>query len=85
MQRTIEVSHEGTHYPTQGQMRAALNAALKDEDVKVEGDVDYFLAENVSGGTSKVRATFTEAKPAAKPAAGKVKDDRTMTYGGKSD
>lgn len=58
MQRTIEVTHEGTHYPTNRQLRTALDAALKDEDVKIDGDVDYFIVENVSGGTSKVRATF---------------------------
>ena len=73
MQRTIEVTHEGTHYPTNRQLRAALDAALKDEDVKVDGDVDYFVVENVSGGTSKVRATFTEAKV-----------DRTKTVGGRA-
>lgn len=73
MQRTIEVTHEGTHYPTQAQMRAALNAALKDEDVKVDGDVDYFVTLNVSGNKSMVRATFTEAKV-----------DRTKTVGGRA-
>ena len=72
MQRTIEVTHEGTHYPTNSQLRAALNAALKDEDVKIDGDVDYFIVENTSGGTSKVRATFEVVEP-----------QRTKTVGGK--
>ena len=79
MQRTFEVEHEGTHYPTNTQLRHALNAALKDDDVTIDGDVEYFMVENTSGGPSKVRATFTEGK--AKPPA---KDDKTMTYGGKA-
>ena len=77
-QRTFEVAHEGTHYPTNTQLRHALNAALKDDDVTIDGEVEYLLVENTSGGPSKVRATFTEGK--AKPPA---KDDKTMTYGGK--
>lgn len=83
MQRTFEVTHEGTHYPNNSQLRHALNAALKDDDVTIDGDVDYFLVENTSGGTSKVRATFTEGKPAPKtPAKPEAKTDRTKTVGG---
>ena len=76
-QKTFEVEHAETHYPTNAQLRHALNAALKDDDVTIDGDVEYFLVENTSGGPSKVRATFTEGKKAP------AKDDRTMTAGGK--
>ena len=73
MQRTFDVTHEGTHYPTNAQLRRALNSVL--DGVEIDGDVDYFLVENTSSGPSKVRATFNEGKPA--------KDDRTMTVGGR--
>ena len=73
-QKTFEVTHEGTHYPTNRQMHAALDAALKDEGVKIDGDVDYFLVENTSGGTSKVRATF-ESEPVSNTGGGSASAD----------
>lgn len=75
MQRTIEVAHEGTHYPTNTQLRAALNATLKDEGIRIDGDVDYFVVENVSGGTSKVRATFEGIEPQRTKTVGVKKAD----------
>lgn len=75
MQRTIEVTHEGTHYPTNRQLRDALNAALKDEGVKIDGDVDYFIVENTSGGPSKVRATFEGIEPQRTKTVGVKKAD----------
>ena len=74
MQRTIEVTHAGTHYPTSRQMHAALVELLKDDDVTIDGDVDYFLVENTSGGTSKVRATF-ESEPVSNTGGGSASAD----------
>ena len=70
MNRTFEVEHPGQHYPTDAQNAAALRAVLKDEGLKLSGSPEYFLAENTSGGPSKVRATFDveEAAPAPKAA-----------------
>lgn len=56
--RTFDVEHEGTHYPTDAQMKASLRAVLKDEDLKLAGDPEFLVVENTSGGPSKVRATF---------------------------
>jgi FKBP-type peptidyl-prolyl cis-trans isomerase (trigger factor) len=82
--RTVSVDHPETHYPTDAQSAAALRAALKEEGLKVVGDVEYSHVETTSGGPSKVRATF-ESEPAAKadtkPA--EAKTDRTKTVGGK--
>ena len=75
MQRTYDVTHEGTHYPTNRQLRDALNAAIKDEGVKIDGDVDYFLVENTSGGPSKVRATFEGIEPQKTKTVGVKKAD----------
>ena len=93
MNRTFSVDHPETHYPTDAQSAAALRAALKEEGLKVVGDVEYSHVETTSGGPSKVRATF-ESEPSsntgggsasadarnAKPA--EAKTDRTKTVGG---
>lgn len=84
-QRTFDVEHEGTHYPTDKQMHAALVELLKAEDLKIDGSVGFVVVENTSGGPSKVKATIEKTmtyggRKAPKP---KPKDeDATMTYGG---
>ena len=75
-QRTYEVSHEGTHYPTDKQMHAALVESLKAEDLKIDGSVEFLVVENTSGGPSKVRATFeTSARTTTKTIGGKKAPD----------
>ena len=69
MQRTIEVEHPGTHYPTEAQNREALIGALKGDGLKVAGTPEFVLVVNTSGGPSKVRATFEAV-------------ERTKTVGG---
>lgn len=71
--RTFPVEHEGTHYPTDAQSAAALRAVLKDEGLKLSGSPEYFLVENVSGGPSKVRATFDVEEAASEPKASEKK------------
>jgi hypothetical protein len=88
--RTFEVEHEGTHYPTDKQMHAALVAALKAEDLKIDGSVEFLVVENTSGGPSKVKATIERTMTAGgrKTAPKPKKDDdvdATMTAGGSSD
>ena len=65
--RTFDVDHPGTHYPTDAQSAAELRKLLKANGLKLSGDASFFLVENTSGGPSKVRATFeTEDETAAK-------------------
>lgn len=83
MQRTFEVLHSETHYPTDAQMRGVLSQLLKGEGLKVVGDVEYSHVETTSGGPSKVRATFESEPVAAAKAAEPAAKTTTKTVGGK--
>lgn len=73
-QKTIEVSHPGTHYPTDAEILSTLRDALKADGLKLVGDATFLVVENTSGGPSKVRATF-ETEDTAKPKAAAKADD----------
>lgn len=81
--RTVSVDHPETHYPTDAQSAAALRAALREEGLKVVGDVEYSHVETTSGGPSKVRATFESEPVAAAKAAEPATKTTTKTVGGK--
>lgn len=80
-QRTFDVEHPETHYPTEAAMRAALRELLKEDGEKFVGDPEFAHVVTTSGGPSKVRATF-ESEPAtvAKPES----KTTTKTVGGKA-
>lgn len=81
-QKTFQVDHEGTHYPTDEQSRAALREVLKADGQRLTGSPEFFLVESVSSGPSKVRATF-ESEPVAAAKKSDAKPDKTtMTAGG---
>jgi len=86
MQRTFEVEHSGTHYPTDEQLLAGLREALLAEGLKLDGSPEFLVVENTSNGPSKARATF-EASPRTKTVGGrkpKAGETGTMTVGGES-
>lgn len=71
-QKTLDVEHQGTHYPTDAQMLSALRDALKEDGLKLAGEAGFRVVENTSGGPSKVVATFdAEERKDATPAATK--------------